>query len=166
MQFRTADERDAYFARIGENPQSVQFGAAMEHAATTLGAWGSEDALMHDCACIMAAELRRYCIENDHRYATTFITTGTIKNHSESFRQAFRSVRIKANGEAENKLAEMIRAQSGGKYAEHWDQQHRTELTDDEAETLFNLHQKILDDFRAEDIWPVTSSDFEKAQRY
>lgn len=52
--------------QIRANPQSVQYGAALEYAASTvLGLWGDEGELFVECCRIMVAEVNRLCEERN-----------------------------------------------------------------------------------------------------
>ena len=139
MQFTTAEERESYFDRMEETEWEPEYGSAMEHASTVrLGLWGDSAALMGDCATIFCGELRRFCAENGIRNRESFFSKRLLTQRSDTFRRAFRAARVVVDGKAHNDLAGIIEALQPDA---------RTELNDDERESLIDLHEKVLREF-------------------
>lgn len=64
MLFTTADQRSAYFTLVESDPGLIFYGAALSHANATVGSvWGSEQALLDDCARLMRAEVLKCAID-------------------------------------------------------------------------------------------------------
>jgi hypothetical protein len=92
--FATADEREAFFDRVGRSLRSghpIRYGAAMEHVlATNLGIMGGEGTLARDASEMLVLELDGWADQNGERRLEV---PAVVLAQSEPFREAFLACR-------------------------------------------------------------------------
>lgn len=94
MLFNTPKEREQFLISAACNPESVYYGAAMEHAESArLGLWGDVDALKQDCAFILQAEIWRMLSEHEARPNRDRIVDERAVYYSRAFNAAFDAAR-------------------------------------------------------------------------
>lgn len=90
MLFQSNDERSEFFSRAEHDLSMVNYGMAMDHAASThTGVWGDTSRLEIDCARIMRLELMKFGAEKSVESAFDY---NDIR-HSAAFQMAWNKAR-------------------------------------------------------------------------
>jgi hypothetical protein len=134
--FTTAPQKDAILAFIAQRPEAVAMGCAMEMARTTRSdIWPSTDALIQDCAILLAAEVNKYA----HQRGVQIKTSANDIIRCQAFKEAFTLARSYYDRLRRNPGSD-VQYEDGADP----DPQRRVELTDRLHHTLIQELQRNL----------------------